>query len=484
MNRKAPGNSVSLMGGHDSSCKKEIDRRLLHILHATYVRITGLRISSTKQFFPAFCFILILLFCSAGFATVVFSSEVRGQSAGQSTQPIAWPDTAAEDQRFSSSGTGAENHPLYLPVDETGENEEPLIEESDLRKNINIPLVFNEAVDYYIRYFTTTKRKLFKKWLIREKRYAPLMKKVLREHGLPDDLIYLAMIESGFNLRAYSPKKAAGPWQFIPETGRRYGLLVNHWVDERRDIQKSTVAAARYLQALFDQFGCWYLAAAGYNTGENRIDRLIKRYDTMDFWQLRAYNTLPRETQEYVPQLIAAAIIAKDPEKYGFGEMEIVPPFEFVKETIPGGVSLKTIAKAASSDVPSIKALNPEIRRGITPPGKDYGIKLPVETDSETFQSSLTSVLNEEKRVVRVIRHLIRRRDNIRKITRRYGVSKADLALVNCSPLRLKRGGFVFIPRFDKTERQVTNAVANTAGFRSPTQAYRPVAANARVRQA
>jgi membrane-bound lytic murein transglycosylase D len=141
-----------------------------------------------------------------------------------------------------------------LQGDEDQGDDEPLIGESDLRQDVGIPLVFNDAVEHYITYFTTTKKELFKRWPKRKRRYAPLVKEVLREHGLPEDLVYLAMIESGFNLQAYSPMKAAGPWQLIPETGRRYGLAVNHWVDERRDIRKSTTAAARYLQDLFDRF--------------------------------------------------------------------------------------------------------------------------------------------------------------------------------------------------------------------------------------
>lgn len=346
--------------------------------------------------------------------------------------------------------------------------DEPLIDKNNNVQNIGIPLVFNDAVEHYIRYFTTTKKDLFKRWIKRKKHYAPLVKEVLRENGLPEDLVYLAMIESGFNLQAYSPMKAAGPWQFIPQTGKRYGLEVNHWVDERRDIRKSTLAAAHYLKDLFDQFGCWYLAAAGYNAGENRIDRLIRKHGTKDFWELRAYNTLPRETREYVPQLIAAAIIAKNPEKYGLGRIEDVPAFEFVKETIPGGVPLKVVARAALVDVPSIKTLNPEIRRGITPPGKDYRIKLPVETDIDNFKLSLTSVLNEEKRVVKVIRHLTKRQDNIGKIAKKYGVSKEDIVLVNGSPLRLKSGVPVYIPKFNKSEGG-EEILAKKAEFRQKT---------------
>lgn len=355
----------------------------------------------------------------------------------------------------------------------TEENGESLPEEGNGRQDSVIPLVFNDAVEYYINYFTTTKREMFKRWLERKRRYAPLVKEVLRDHGLPEDLVYLAMIESGFNLLAYSPMKAAGPWQFIPETGKRYGLEINHWVDERRDIRKSTVAAARYLEELFDQFGCWYLAAAGYNAGENRIDRLIRRHGTKDFWELRAYNTLPRETREYVPQLIAAAVIAKDPERYGLGEIEEPPAFAFVKETVPGGVPLKMVAHAASVDLPTIRRFNPEIKTGITPPGKEYRIRLPARTDRVVFQSSLSSVMKEGKRVVGVVRHVAKRRDNLSKITKRYGVSRQDLALVNASPLALKIGTVVYVPRLDGADEEGEAVLVRTVEpTRSPGRKF------------
>jgi len=435
-----------------------------------------------KLVFPVLCFILVYLHGSIGSATDDLSGEGSEQDVCKPVYSSQRFDGGSGNEGFSSPEDNRDVFPLSEDrsiaesrtqtlfgrpeTNEIEENDEPFMGESDLKENISIPLVFNEAVEHYIRYFTTKKKDLFKRWLRRKKRYAPFVKEILREHGLPEDLVYLAMIESGFNLHAYSPMKAAGPWQFIPETGRRYGLVVNHWVDERRDLRKSTVAAARYLQELFDQFGCWYLAAAGYNAGENRIDKVIKRYSTKDFWKLRAYNTLPRETREYVPQLIAAAVIAKDPERYGLGAIANVEPFEFVKVTVPGGVPLKAVAKAASIDVPSVRSLNPEIRRGITPPGKIYGIKLPADTDTVTFQSSLTSILTEGRRVVGVFRHMTRRRDNVRKIARRYGVSKSDLALVNSSPLRLRKGRSLYIPRFEKPEMGEESNLIKTANLR------------------
>jgi len=425
-------------------------------LLAIFERRSILSISLAQRIIPVFLFIFILIASSVG--------NAKGNEDHSS------PGADADITLLTEQRSIAESRTQTLfgrpEANEIEENDEHFMGESDLRENISIPLVFNEAVEHYIRYFTTTKKDLFKRWLRRKKRYAPLVKEILREHGLPEDLVYLAMIESGFNLHAYSPMKAAGPWQFIPETGRRYGLVVNHWVDERRDLRKSTVAAARYLQELFDQFGCWYLAAAGYNAGENRIDKVIKRYSTKDFWKLRAYNTLPRETREYVPQLIAAAVIAKDPERYGLGAIENVEPFEFVKVTVPGGVPLKALARAASIDLPSVRSLNPEIRRGITPPGKIYGIKLPVDTDKASFHSSLTSILNEGRRVAGVFRHMTQRRDNIRKIARRYGVSREDLILVNGKPLKLNKGKAVYIPRFDDGESVKKSIHVKTANLR------------------
>jgi len=304
--------------------------------------------------------------------------------------------------------------------------------EYDYARGFDIPIVFNDAVKYNIQWFTGEKRKVFGNWLKRAKQYVPVIKEILRKNGMPEDLVYLAMIESGFNPKAYSTAKASGPWQFIYGTGERYGLKVNYWVDERRDPEKSTVAAAKYLRDLFNQFGCWYLAAAGYNAGERRIERAIEKHNTNDFWELVKYNTLPRETREYIPRLIAAAIIAKDPERFGFGSITYDQPVQFAELKVPGGTPLSAVAKAASLDLDSVRSYNPEIIRGITPPNLElYAIKLPAPVDKEEFADNLKTAMSGQRKIKSLITYKVRKKDTIAKIAKRYKVKSEDICLVN-----------------------------------------------------
>ena len=332
----------------------------------------------------------------------------------------------------------------------------------------DIPVVMNDAVKRHIRCFQGTKRDVFARWLKRAKKYAPTITNILKENGLPEDLVYLAMIESGFNMKAYSSAKASGPWQFIEETGERYGLKVNYWVDERRDLEKSTVAAGRYLKDLFDRFGCWYLAAAGYNAGENRIERAIEKHDTKDFWGLRKRKVLPKETQEYVPQLIAAALIAKDPDKYGFADVESPPVYRLSKIRVPGGVSLRRIAHALSLETGELRSLNPELLRGITPPDrKEYQIKLPGTADLDLASRTLEASLSEGRQVVSVVKHYVKKRDSLKGILNRYSVSHSDLCLVNGDgrDVRVKKGQTLYIPKFASVRDGETSAFSRKEMF-------------------
>ncbi|MEW6375587.1 MAG: LysM peptidoglycan-binding domain-containing protein, partial [Thermodesulfobacteriota bacterium] len=271
---------------------------------------------------------------------------------------------------------------LELPISDESSDDFKLeiLIPNQLKKepDFDIPIVINAKVEQFIQYFQTTGKNTFSNWLARSEKYIPFMKHLLKENGLPEDLVYLALIESGFNPYAYSRSKASGPWQFIYLTGKKYGLKTNWWVDERRDPEKSTIAAAKYLKDLYDMFECWYLAAAGYNAGENKIANAMKRYRTEDFWELSKYRYLKKETRHYVPQMIAAALIAKDPEKYGFVNIEYQEPLRYEKVRVPEVTDLHLIAKACEISIEELKDLNPELLRWCTPPDSpDYEIKIP-----------------------------------------------------------------------------------------------------------
>jgi len=293
----------------------------------------------------------------------------------------------------------------------------------------DIPIVVNSQVEHCIVLFQTTIRERFATWLSRSGKYIPFMRNLLKEQGLPEDLVYMALIESGFDPYAYSRSKAVGPWQFIDRTGKRYGLKVNWWVDERRDPEKSTIAAAKYLKDLYEMFACWYLAAAGYNAGEYKIIRAIKRYRTEDFWTLTKHQYLKRETKNYVPLMIAAALVAKDPEKYGFTGIEYEEPLRYGKVKVPELTDLSHIAKACEISLEEIKDLNPELRRGVTPPNEpEYEIKIPF-TKIGLFKRNFEAMQPLEKFQFRT--HSVKKGETLMGIARLYRVDLDPLLEIN-----------------------------------------------------
>ena len=196
---------------------------------------------------------------------------------------------------------------------------------------------------------------------------------------MPQDLLYVAMIESGFTPRAKSPAGAVGIWQFIAPTAKRYGLKVNWWIDERRNFTKATGAAIRYKKDLYKMFKSWYLVSASYNSGENRILRLIKKHHTNDFWELADLRTLPDETMNYVPKIIAATLIAKSPALYGFTDLQYNVPFKFEETDVPGGTDLTNLAQYIGVQERYLKDLNPDLVRGFIPREvKKHRIKIPI----------------------------------------------------------------------------------------------------------
>jgi len=271
------------------------------------------------------------------------------------------------------------------------------------------------------------------------------MRRILRENGLPEDLVYLSMIESGFKPYAYSRARASGPWQFIKGTGSRYGLRVTWWVDERRDPEKSSIAAAQHLKDLYDQFNSWYLAAASYNAGAGKIEKAIRRYSTEDFWEMSKHRYLKTETKDYVPKMIAAALIAKEPERYGFEGIEYEDPLEYDKVLVPEPTELSVIAGVLGISHDTLTELNPELRRDITPPDMpNYELNVP-KRYKEKFVAAYPEI--RRKSVTSVARHVVKRGETLSTIARRYGVNTTALASFNRLPShRVKPGLQLAVP--------------------------------------
>lgn len=244
------------------------------------------------------------------------------------------------------------------------------------------------AVRRNVELFSEAIKKRFSIYLQRSGRYISMMTNILKEEGIPEDIVFISLIESGFSTKAYSPMKAAGPWQFIPATGKRYGLRIDKWVDERRDPAKSTRAAARYLKDLYAMFNDWELAMAAYNAGENKVKRAIDKTNSTDFWTLSLTKHLKNETKEYVPRFIAAKLIADNPEEYGFDNIQYEDGLTYDEVAIPYQLSMSAIAQAAGVDKDVITELNPELKKQRTPPGGAYILKLPAGT-SEAFLAGM-----------------------------------------------------------------------------------------------
>ena len=319
---------------------------------------------------------------------------------------------------------------------------------SGKKSKFDIPIVRNDRVSSWIDYFQGTNRDRFGRYLQRSGRYVEWMRQILKEEGVPQDLVYLALIESGFSNSAYSRAKAVGTWQFIRSTGRHYGLDNNQWLDERRNPEKATRAAAQYLKKLYGDFGDWYLAMAAYNAGEGRVSQAIRRCGCRDFWEMTAPGTryLKPETKDYVPKFIAAAIIAKNPARYGFSDVDYHEPFAYEETVVDGHLDLSVAAELAEVDFEQMKMLNPELNRFITPP-RQYALKLPPGT-KEKFELAYAD-LPAEKRIS-MITVRVHKGDTVAKIARRYGVDSDTLVSINGlngKKGRLKRGSYIMVPK-------------------------------------
>jgi membrane-bound lytic murein transglycosylase D len=321
----------------------------------------------------------------------------------------------------------------------------------------NIPVVIDPTVQSHIRFFNTSIRSRFEQWLLRFSRYRPLVENIFAEFDLPSDLVNLSLVESGFNPYAYSRAKATGPWQFMKGTGLLYGLRIDHYVDERRDPIKSTVAAARYLRDLYDLFGAWPLAMAAYNAGEGKVMRALHKAQAESFSEISRTKLIRRETKQYVPRIMAATIIAKNPDQYGF-KQDSVPLHEFEEVVVTRPLHFRAIANVTGIPYSELRLLNPELRRDATPPDDAaYHLKVPVGTSTKvvdlidrvpTYKFPPLRLEPQRVKTDAARWYRVRMGDTLEKVSRRFHVPLKTLKALNhlTSPA-IKAGQSLMIAR-------------------------------------
>ena len=350
-----------------------------------------------------------------------------------------------------------------LPIHKISKNEES---SQEVKQHLNEPYISsygeiqmddNKEVDKWINYFQINGQERMRIYLSRSTRYIPMMKNVLREYRLPEDLVYVAMIESGFSPSAHSFANAVGYWQFIEGTGKRYGLKVNNYVDERRDPVLSTRAAAEYFKDLYGIFASWHLALASYNAGEYRINRSVMRYYTRDFWYLSAKKSLPRETASYIPKFIAAVRISKDPEKYGFDNIDYQAPLEYDTVKLDFSISMKKLAVKLDMPYKEIQKLNPRYRGEYVPFEGDTIIRVPVDK-KEQMVSVLAECRMKKPNFVYSDHYWyrVRRGDTLYRLARRNRTTVSTLRRMNKMNTRsiLRAGRKIKLPYRNRAVRK------------------------------
>jgi membrane-bound lytic murein transglycosylase D len=389
--------------------------------------------------------------------TVVVAVPAPAATAAPAEAAAEAVDSAADEQALEELRAAAPAEGEERARPSTGGAE--AAEVSAVTWDIDVTtFLSHERVQYYLDFFQGPARERFGVWLQRMPRYEPMIRTRLAAEGLPGDLLYLALIESGFSNSATSSARAVGMWQFMPSTGRAYGLRVDRWVDDRRDPVKATDAAARHLDDLRTRFGSLYLAAAAYNAGGGKVSRGIRRLGdgpdveededfTTDSTFFALYDTryLRRETKDYVPKLIAAALIAKEPEKYGFARPVPTTPFAYDSMVVPDATGLDVLARLAATDVATLRELNPQFLRLITPPGSKAVVRLPVGLGSATAAKYAELPAN---RRVTFREHVVKSGETLGGIGRRYGVPVADIRAANrnIAPNRLRINMTLIIP--------------------------------------
>jgi membrane-bound lytic murein transglycosylase D len=386
----------------------------------------------------------------------------NGQAVQQAQCQIQFGGAAAEQQPETNVIEAPDRPVLPLvsgPLPQPAETAAPpeLVKTVSKRAACDFPVLVNRQVQFYLDLYQGKQRKNFTRWLERSSMHMPFITAELEKAGLPVELAWLAMIESGFDPVAYSPAHASGLWQFIPSTGRNFGLRVDSWADERRDPEKSTKAAAAYLKALHREFGDWHLAIAAYNAGEGAVARGLKRYGAKNFWELASYDYLKLETKRYVPQMIAAVLIARNPAQYGFQQISYKNPSRHELVRVPSGTSLKTVAASGSLSVEQLRKLNKDLLTDQVPADAKGGWLLKVPAGRSALVAAnlpkaqavavAAAVRPAAQPAADYLSHKVAKNETLSGISEKYAVSMTALLKVNSlRSAQLKAGQSLRIP--------------------------------------
>src|SRR5687767_14629517 len=347
------------------------------------------------------------------------------QTQDQSKTP-APSQVGFRDQKFEPSPLD-ELSKLVLNPDETTFSSKDAEDLEAAKRNVNFAFTLNPLIQGYINYYQGRGRGTMESGLRKSGQFMRLARKIYAEEGIPLDITWLGQVESAWKVRAVSWASASGLWQFIPSTGRRYGLRQNAYIDERNSIEQATRASAKYLKFLASRYnGNWELAMAAYNTGEGNIDRAISRAGSANFWMIYPY--IAQETRNYVPNILAVILIAKNPEKYGFKGVKPDPPMAYDVVRVPTATSLQLVADATDTSVDHIRSLNPELKRDVTPRGDTYDVRIPAGR-AKQFAALLHRISPDRRETARVIS--VAPGEELQNVANRTGISVAQLQAMN-----------------------------------------------------
>lgn len=356
-------------------------------------------------------------------ATQLVAQNVQDPASTQTSKP---PQIGFLDQRFEPSPLD-ELSKLVLTPDEQNVSEADILALEQAKHNVNFGFTINPLVQQYINFYQGRGRSTMESGLRKSGQYMKLARQIFAKEGVPVDITWLGQVESAWKPKAMSWAAASGLWQFIPGTGRQYGLRQTAWIDERNSFEQATTASARYLKDLAARYqGDWELAMAAYNTGAGNVDRAISRAGSRSFWAIYPY--IAQETRNYVPNILATILIAKNPEKYGFKGIRPDAAMAYDRVHVPTATSLQLIASATDTSVDHIRSLNPELKRDITPRGEGYAVRVPGGRSSQLV-SVLKRIPGEKRETARVVS--VAPGEDLQNVASRTGVSLAQLQAMN-----------------------------------------------------